>query len=368
MTVFRNNIKRIFRKKRNLIFMLILPIVFALMVIGGTQGESKYKVGYVDKDNTEFTRIFKKSMKEKAELIPMKKSEIQDKLINSKIDYALVIDKGFTDKIIQNEDVKMKAYSIKESNESRPFELYSKSFLNASKNIAAYSKGDSTAFYNGLAQYQKGNFSAEYKGLDSSQQDKEKTLSTLGFLAMSMVFLMTSASTLILEDKKSGVFTRYFSTPLTKRSYMVQNIASFIVLSAIQIIIIFRILVRGFKVDLVSSSTMFAAFFVFSIVCVSLGVGISMICQNVKQANAMSALLIVPMCMLGGVFWPRNVMPEFLQTISNFVPTTWFLRAVKEVLNGGTLASINIDILVMLAFALLFFLIIGFKRVDVAKG
>jgi ABC-2 type transport system permease protein len=43
--------------------------------------------------------------------------------------------------------------------------------------------------------------------------------------------------------------------------------------------------------------------------------------------------------MLGGCMWPRDLMPEGLQRVGDFVPTTWFLKAAEEVLYENGLGA-----------------------------
>ena len=45
----------------------------------------------------------------------------------------------------------------------------------------------------------------------------------------------------------------------------------------------------------------------------------------------MIGLVNLPILMLGGCLWPRELMPEFVKRIGDFVPTTWFLKAAETV-------------------------------------
>ena len=42
--------------------------------------------------------------------------------------------------------------------------------------------------------------------------------------------------------------------------------------------------------------------------------------KNAEEVGVISTLLIIPMTLLGGAFWPRWVMPELLQELGKFVP------------------------------------------------
>ncbi len=61
--------------------------------------------------------------------------------------------------------------------------------------------------------------------------------------------------------------------------------------------------------------------------------------------------------MLGGCFWPKEIMPDMLQRISEFVPVTWAIKGMEKILNGGSITTVGNEIIVLLLFALVFFLV-----------
>ncbi len=75
---------------------------------------------------------------------------------------------------------------------------------------------------------------------------------------------------------------------------------------------------------------------------------------------------MVPMCMLGGCFWNSDMMPNTFQYISNFVPTTWMVKAIDVVLlGGGKINSVSINIIVITLFSVVFFLLGIFTKRDI---
>jgi ABC-2 type transport system permease protein len=60
-------------------------------------------------------------------------------------------------------------------------------------------------------------------------------------------------------------------------------------------------------------------------------------------------------------------MPSFLQKIGDFVPTTWALKAAEKVLNGSSLIAVSKELLIMLLFAVVFFLMASWRKADIAK-
>jgi ABC-2 type transport system permease protein len=309
-----------------------------------------------------------KNLEDKASVIRVNENEIKSNIINMKIEYAIVFDKGFTNRIIDGEDVKLKSYSIKESDVAVPVKMYIDSFLSTAKNISAAVPGNEEKFYSGLDYYKEGSFQAEYKSIELKEFGKRTSIASLGFLIMCIIFLSSLATTLIIEDKKSSTYYRVFSTPLKIRSYMLQNILSFIAVALLQVGLILIIMMGIFKADLGPSPiNVFVVMAVFAIVAVALGVVISSLSKDSRQVSTLISLITIPMCMLGGCFWPREVMPSFLQKIGDFVPTTWAHKAAEKAINGSSLIAVSKEIFIMLLFAVVFFLMSSWRKVDIAR-
>ena len=367
MIIFKSNIKRILKSKSNLILMIVFPMIFISIAMSASFGTAKPTLGIVDKDKTKFTQSFIKDSKEKNNVVFLNQADIKDKLINNGADYIIVIDKGFTDALINNKEASLKGYSIQESNISLPTKYYIDSFINSAKNIGAASKGDEIKFYKGLESYKKGNFKSIYRDVDNNQR-KSNTLAALGFLIMSMIFLSNSTSQLILEDKQNKTFFRIFASPISTGHYMLQNILSSFAILIVQTTLIFTIMVKVFKADFGTSIfSVYVLFVIFSLMCVSLGVAITSASKNARQSASISTFITVPMCMLGGCFWPINIMPDILLKISNFMPTTWILRASQKVMKGSNLFGVRTEISVLLLFTLVFILLGSWKKADIVK-
>jgi ABC-2 type transport system permease protein len=57
--------------------------------------------------------------------------------------------------------------------------------------------------------------------------------------------------------------------------------------------------------------------------------------------------------LLSGVFYPVGVMPEWMQFLSNFLPVTYALRAMRlALLQNASFSELLPDILILLAFCI----------------
>ena len=369
MTIFTNNLIRLYRDKFTLIVLIILPVIFIAFSMFALGSDAPLNVAIIDNDNTQLTSMLKDGLKSSSNMMDLKEQDIKQKLISGKLDYAIKIDKGFTSDLIKGKDVKLETFSLKETNTSGSVKFFAESFVNSSKNIALTSKGNETEFYRGMEIYARDIVSANYLNVENTERDKKgNTYVGLGFLIMFMLFMSINAASLILEDKQLKTYSRVLSSPITTRRYFIQNIISFIAIMFFQVLAIFAILIFVFKADMGPSiGNLLVLFAVFALTAVAMGVAVSSFAKDLRQANALSNLISIPMCMLGGCFWPRDIMPGILQQLSNFTPVTWVLKATEKVLYGGSISAISSELAILLLFALVF-LIMGSNRKVMMKG
>ncbi len=362
MTIFKNNIKRILRKKSNIIFMFVLPIITMVISFKMISFSSPPSVGIIVKDNTELTNFIIDSLEKNCTVEFIEESNINDKLINGTIDFAIKIPMGYTEDIINNKNPKVNTFKIKETEDTAPLIAILNYDINAIKNIARAAEGDHEKFYNGLELYNNGKLGVDYKYIEGTDRKQEKILLGFGFIIMFMMYLSNNAARLMMEDKRYKTYSRMFCSPITSKSYMFQNILSFIIIIGIQIIVALMVAIKVVNIDLGSSTLgVFLLLMIFGICSVAMAVAINILSKDMGQSNVTSQFIIVPMSMLGGCFWPRDIMPKFLQQLSKFIPVTWALEGIEEILIQPKIDTIFIEIIILILFSLAFFLI-GLSR------
>ena len=336
--------------------MIVIPIALNMFLISVSTKEVQYNVGILDKDSSRFTRDFIRRLGKTCNVkLLTGKDDINSMIVNKSADCVFSFEAGFTDGMISGKDVSIKSYVLGDTNIAKPIQFYIASYISASKSIAQASKGDTDLFYKGMEDYHKSEYAAEYKDFASGTSNGVgKAVASLGYMAFGMVFLLAFSTALILEDKLSGVYDRVAVTPLKRSSYFIEHMLGSFVVAAIQIAILIGNLPRMVNVSFGSDAQeneIILVCCVFAVVCISIGVLISRYSKNVLMAGALTTLVNLPMLMLGGCLWPREIMPGYVQRIGDFMPTTWFLKAGEAVLYGkGIMTAMN-DVLYMLVLA-----------------
>ncbi|WP_138206791.1 ABC transporter permease [Haloimpatiens lingqiaonensis] len=365
MTIFGNNLKRIFKSKTNLLFMVICPTILIFLIIMFNNGGSKFSIGVVDNDNTKLTKLLIKQVGKENKINYLKESEIKESLINLKNDYVIQIPKDFTKNLIEGKNVNIKGFAINGTNASIAPKFSMESFIAAAKTIGKTAKGNEKLFYKAMNKYEKGMFEVKYKSMSNDSVSKKNTLFSLGFLAYNMLMLGVNITPIILEDKETKVYYRIFTGPIKPRSYTLQNLLSFLVVLAIQVTAIFTFMIKVLNIKFPSIINMFSLFIIFSILVVAFALFISSNAKDMRTASTVSNLLVTPMAMLGGCFWPRDVMPPILQVISKFIPITWMLSAAEKLMYGKTLYGVLPEISILMLFTVVFLLLASWRKKDI---
>lgn len=100
-------------KKRMVIFVYLLPLIFSIFVMNIST--SKIKVGFVDDDKTKLTKIIRNKLEDNYDLVCVKSDESKIAIANNSVTTVIAIEKGFTKNIFYGKDIKLKLYTDKKS-------------------------------------------------------------------------------------------------------------------------------------------------------------------------------------------------------------------------------------------------------------
>jgi ABC-2 type transport system permease protein len=77
-----------------------------------------------------------------------------------------------------------------------------------------------------------------------------------------------------------------------------------------------------------------------------------------EQAIPVGLAVAFVLAALGGLFWPLYDLPKSMQAISSSLITTWSMSAIQDViLRGKSLVAVSGELLVLVAYGLVSFLI-----------
>ncbi|GEM_PF-1892115 len=366
MSIFKHTIKRLFRNKIQLIFIILFPLAY--MSLGLIDDQQPLKAAVIDHDQTELTKMLIHELETKVEMKTVKEKDIERELKDLKVDYVLVIDHGFTERLIYGgESSGLSEYSVKESNVSQPLSIYLREWGVQVKTIAANTGHQPDAFYTSYKQYEeRGPFKLDSRPMENQQEEKSRKV--LGFLVIPILYTSLIAGLQIISNRNNHTLYRTLAAPVRIRSYMLQMVGSFLFVAVIQLTFAMLILKWGYRVPMNHSEWgIYALLLMFSVAAVSFGVAVSSISKSILQACLIGICLIEPISMLGGAYGPLDWAPDIVRTISQFTPVYWVMDGIDQLLHGQTLLGLGKQVVMIILFAIIFFLSGTIRKTDIAK-
>ena len=176
-----------------------------------------------------------------------------------------------------------------------------------------------------------------------------------GLFAYACIFIIMTVAQSFSDLREQGVLRRLNTTPMSSSDFMMSNILSNMILSMLQVVIVFVLaLLFGFKSnsDIVGIFLAFLLMALFSLSSVGLGLITASVSKSAGTATGISFIFILPQ-MFFGTFLPITTTTR---VIAVFLPSYYATDALTSIFSGANLLSANI--LVDFAFIAIFSMVI----------
>jgi len=177
----------------------------------------------------------------------------------------------------------------------------------------------------------------------------------IGLLVFFLVYVVTSVS--FLRERSLGTLERLMASPLRRTEIVVGYMLGFTLVAFVQAVevLAFGLIVIGLY-NAGSVPLLFGIVTLLALTAVNLGIFLSTFARNEFQAVQFIPLVLVPQILLSGLLVPVDTQPEWLQAVSNVLPLTYAVDALRDVmLRGADLASagIQLDLAVLAGYCVL---------------
>ena len=171
-----------------------------------------------------------------------------------------------------------------------------------------------------------------------------------GIIVMALMVngIMVSATSFVAE-RGQGIYRRLFLTPLKRQTIIGAQIIHRYVVTLIQTILLLAVGVFGFKVNIVGNYFFFWLILTFGSLCfLSIGFALATLIRSTRSATPICMIVFFMLLFLGGIFFPLNVMPDFLSVIAKVLPSTNLNDALRlVVIEGASLGSVWLELLIV---------------------
>jgi ABC-2 type transport system permease protein len=158
-----------------------------------------------------------------------------------------------------------------------------------------------------------------------------------GLAAMLLQLIGVNATVMaVVRERELGTMEQMLVTPARPVELIIGKIVPPIGLITLDLIIIILLGVYWFKVPFQGSIWLFSWLSLLFIVSgLGMGLALSTVSKNQKQAQQISAMLMMVTMLLTGLIYPRSTMPPVVRAVGDLIPATYFIRIARGIITKG---------------------------------
>jgi ABC-2 type transport system permease protein len=168
-------------------------------------------------------------------------------------------------------------------------------------------------------------------------------------LAMALMQLGVFAAIPLVQQREKLILKRLNATPLPRWTLVGSNVVVRLVIAAAQTVLILGIGFVLLDVEIIGNWLAIAAFVALgALTFVSIGYVIASFARTEEAANGITSVVQFPLMFLSGIFFPLEIMPDWLRGVATFMPLTYLGDALRQTMVGGSaFAPLGVDGLVL---------------------
>jgi ABC-2 type transport system permease protein len=164
-------------------------------------------------------------------------------------------------------------------------------------------------------------------------------------------------SALFAYERQKGTLRRILTTPTSKATYLLGTISGQVGMALVQML-----LLVGFGIFVMKLNwgreplALFVILFTSALAAAAFGTTMGTFIKSEGQASGLSVMFSMVFALMGGCWYPLELFPPAIQHAVRILPTTWAMQGMLDlVLRGGGLRDIVPEAGVLLLFAVIFF-------------
>ena len=170
-----------------------------------------------------------------------------------------------------------------------------------------------------------------------------------------MLLPLQAIITISSEYKKTKLFKQLSITPLTKTEWLASKSLCYIFLNAISFLPMVAVGVFVFGANISLSFWLIPFLILGPILFAALGMLAGTLTKDPEAANTLLYLIVIPMMLLSGVFYPLTSLPIYLQYVAHILPLTYVNEGLSAVMIYGNYVQATVDIAVLIIITVILF-------------
>ena len=191
-----------------------------------------------------------------------------------------------------------------------------------------------------------------------------------GLIALIMqIIVVTNSAMAIVREREAGTLEQLLATPARPAEMVIAKLIPGMLVAMLDMTMILAIGVFWFQVPFQGNIMLLAGLSILFIISgMGLGLVISAVAKNQRQAQQLTTVIQLLAMLLTGFLYPRSTMPLWTQIIGNLIPMTYFVRVIRGIMTKGVsltfLWTDSLTLLIYAAIALGIAAAISKKRLD----
>ena len=389
-----HSLRIVFRDKGALIWLILMPIIWTILmgaISTPRSGNEKIPVGFLNKDRGIYGETFKNMLEEEKGIEIVEESDeakMKNLVKKSDLFAGLLIPEDFSEDLMSGEPITIKilkseknfSYFLKalitKTANRISIDALSANFtlekLKERKNILNEQK---ESLWREIFQKADASFkpvppiSVEYNILSVEKKDESiptgMNASSPGFAVMFVMMGVLFAAAAMVEERHRKTLARLLTTPTKKFSIISGKMSGFFLIGFVQFLLLILFGQFVLKVNW-GNSPIGVLLLTISYVLAVTGIGmlLSVFVRTSAQASALAVLISIVTSMLGGAWWPIEIVPKFMQNIALFTPQYWAINGFNKIITRGfgTVAILpNFYVLTAISVITLFLAVLSFR-------
>lgn len=176
----------------------------------------------------------------------------------------------------------------------------------------------------------------------------------IGITVLTPIFAIAATAA---EYRQRHYFKLLATTPLRKGEFLLSRTLLMILLMFTSVGLMLLVTYLAFGIAYVLDPVAIALIISGAVLFTSIGNAVGSLARDPEAASAVANVVYFPMMFLSGTFFPIEVMPSFVQSISAVLPLTYFNNGLRDTLVFGNLSSALTNLALVAAVAIAFFLL-----------
>lgn len=327
LALTRAYLLRFFRDKTAMFFTFLFPLLF-LFVFGSlytnTGGDLSFNIAFINKSDSSFATDFSKQLTEN-DTFKVKEGiasfdDAKELMGRGEIDSIIELPEGFggLNKAQQPTGSVNVYYSEASPQGGQTIAAVMQSVLDGINKQLGQPRPPLSVTQKSTATTNLTTFDYVFAGL-------------VGFSILSLGLFGLASQ--MPAEKKTGSFRRLRASPIKKSQLIFANMIYYMLIGIVSVALMFVVSIWVFKFEMSGSWLDLSIFTILGILTMfGFGLAIGGWAKNENQSAALTNIVSFPLMFLSGVFFPRFLMPDWLQGITGYLPLTPIIDGLRMIM------------------------------------